>query len=823
MRQHLKSAFGRIAHKVVNGLTQQSSKVVGEAGTVEHALVALCRRAATEAVVLLENDGTLPLASGTKVALFGRVQQDWFTVGYGSGGDVKPPYRVSLLEALSADGEISLDADLASVYRSWCAENVPDEGYWGNWPRHFEEMPLEAGLVDGAADRADVAVIVLGRAAGEDRESVLEPGSYYLTDAERHMLDAVIARFDRTVVVVNTGNVMDLSWAQGYGDRLSALVLAWQGGMESAHALADVLTGRISPSGRLTSTIAGRYEDYPSAGHFGDRHHSNYAEDVYVGYRYFETFARDAVQFPFGHGLSYTTFSMSTTGCEVADGEVVVDVDVTNVGTHHTAQQVVQLYFQAPAAAPLGTPARALGAFAKTTDLAPGDTQHLQLRFPVAEMASYDDSGATGVRSAWVLQAGDHEFFLGSDVRTAEHVGSHTVDAQRVVRQLEEACAPAEPFRRMAARPGPDGVAALGWEDTPVRTVDLAQRILDTMPEAVSPSTTKAWTLDDVAQGATSLTEFVAHLSLDELESLSRGDIRMNSPLGAPGNAGVLGGVSESLRAKGVPPVTCTDGPSGIRLSTQTALLPCGTALASTWNTDLVRNLAAEHGREMLAKGSDVLLSPGMNIHRDPLCGRNFEYFSEDPLITGRMGAAVVLGVQSQGVSACPKHFATNNQETNRSKHDSRVSERALREIYLRGFEVCIEEARPHTIMTSYNKVNGVWAHYNHELVTTILRDQWGFDGMVMTDWWMQPSKDPNFPALWDSAYRVRAQVDVLMPGSTITGMRRGRDRSLLASHARPGGVSLGEMQRTAANVLRFILVSQPFTAREGNTPDRPS
>jgi len=624
-----------------------------------------------------------------------------------------------------------------------------------------------------------------------------------------------MARFERTVVVVNAGNVMDRSWAEPYGDRLSALILAWQGGMESAQALADVLVGVTTPSGRLTSTIARRYEDYPSAGNFGNRHHSNYVEDVYVGYRFFETFAREAVLFPFGHGLSYTSFSHTNVLCDVTDGEVRVGVDVTNLGARFTAKDVVQLYSRAPGGA-LGAPERSLAAFAKTGKLAPGDTQRVELRFPVTDMASYDDGGATGHRSAWVLQPGRYDFLLGRDVRSAELIGSHEVEHLVKVTQLEEACAvaPESGFQRMVRSHTVDDKLGLCWEDVPVRSVDLRRRILDSLPEVLPVTSSRTLSLDDIADGAAPLEEFVAQLTPEELEALSRGDIGMNSPLGAPGNAGVLGGVSESLRTQGVPPVTCTDGPSGIRLSAYAALLPCGTALASTWNVDLVRSLAAEHGREMVKKGSDVLLSPGMNIHRDPLCGRNFEYFSEDPLVTGRMGAAVVSGVQSQGVSACPKHFAANNQETNRNKSDSRVSERALREIYLKGFEICIREANPHTIMTSYNKVNGVWAHYNHELTTTILRDQWNWDGMVMTDWWMQPSRDPDFLDLWDSAYRVRAQVDVLMPGSTISGLRRGRDRSLLASLARPDGVTLAELQRTAVNVLRFVMRSQPFTRR---------
>lgn len=815
MRQFVKTVVGRVTHRVVNGLTQQSTTIVNTDTSVEPALADLCRQSAAEGIVLLTNDGTLPLGSGTRVALFGRVQNDWFTVGYGSGGDVKPPYRHSFAGALGGVPSISLDEELAAAYSTWSNANAPDEGYWGNWPRHFPEMPLNSHLVDGAATRCDVAVIVVGRAAGEDRENALEPGSYYLTGDERRMCDAVMARFERTVVVVNTGNVMDMSWAEPYGDRLSALVLAWQGGMESAQALADVLVGVTTPSGRLTSTIARQYEDYPSAGNFGNRHHSNYVEDVYVGYRYFETFAADAVLFPFGHGLSYTSFSHTGVQCDVTNGEVHVGVDVTNLGASCTAKEVVQLYFRSPGGA-LGAPERSLAAFAKTGELAPGDCERVELSFLITDMASYDDGGVTGHRSAWVLQSGRYDFHLGRDVRSAELIGSHEVEHLQMVTQLEEACAvaPESRFQRMVRTHTVDDTSGLRWEDVPVRSVDLRQRIQNSLPEALSTTSFQTLTLDDIADGVAPLEEFVAQLTPEELEALSRGDIGMNSPLGAPGNAGVLGGVSEALRTQGVPPVTCTDGPSGIRLSAYAALLPCGTALASTWNVDLVRSLAAEHGREMAKMGSDVLLSPGMNIHRDPLCGRNFEYFSEDPLITGRMGAAVVAGVQSQGMSACPKHFAANNQETNRNKSDSRVSERALREIYLKGFEICIREANPHTIMTSYNKVNGVWAHYNHELTTTILRDEWGWDGMVMTDWWMQPSRDPDFPDLWDSAYRVRAQVDVLMPGSTISGLRRGRDRSLLASLARPEGVTLAELQRTAVNVLRFVMRSQPFARR---------
>ena len=279
----------------------------------------------------------------------------------------------------------------------------------------------------------------------------------------------------------------------------------------------------------------------------------------------------------------------------------------------------------------------------------------------------------------------------------------------------------------------------------------------------------------------------------------------MNSPLGAEGNAGVFGGVLQSLRDKGVKPIVTTDGPSGIRLKASCSLLPIGSLLSSTWNEALLSEVYKKVGEEMKDRGSDVLLAPGMNIHRNPLCGRNFEYFSEDPLLSGKSAAAVVRGLQSAAVSACPKHFACNNQETNRTKNDSRVSERALREIYLKNFEICIKESSPLNIMTSYNKVNSVWSHYNYDLCTQILRNEWHYEGNVITDWWMQKSKSPEFPEMRDNAYRVRAQVDVLMPGGERVGKRK-PDGTLLKTYNKPDGITLGELQRTAKNVLKTVL-----------------
>lgn len=797
--------------KVVSSMThallsQSTTSVLDEDRRVDPEFVRRNRALAARGTVLLRNDGTLPLEQGAEVALFGRTQKDWIAVGYGSGGDVNAPYVTNLVDSLREGGVVQVDEKLASGYEAWSAEYPADPGQaWGQWPRHFPEPQLEEAAVREAAQRSSTAVVVIGRAAGEDRDNVLEPGAYYLTDAEKQLLSQVTSAFEKTVVLIDTGNVIDLSWLEDYP--LAAVLLAWSGGMEGGRAVADVLTGVVEPGGRLTDTIARRYEDYPSAGHFGDPEVTEYVEDVFVGYRYFETFAPEQVLFPFGYGLGYTTFDFDPAGVSLDGGIVAVPTTVTNTG-QRTGSEVVQVYVQAPDGI-LSTPARSLAAFARTAELEPGRSQQLPLSFPLDELASFDDSGATGHRSAWVLEAGEYRVFVGPDVRRAEPAGSLLLGEQRVVRQLEEVAAvrPEHVFERMVRRRGEDGSAQVAWEPVPTATVDLAQRILDRLPPVLEPVDDPGAHFKDLAAGLLTLEEFVARLSPEELASLAYGDIVMDSPLGVPGNAGALGGVTETLRARGIPSVTTTDGPSGLRLAAFAALLPCGTALASSWDPQAVRELAALHGQEMLRKGSDMVLSPGMNIHRDPLCGRNFEYFSEDPVLTGAMGAAIVAGVQSQGVSACPKHFAANNQETQRNVNDSRVSERALREIYLRAFEIVVRDAAPQNLMTSYNRINGVWGHYHYDLVTTVLRGEWGYEGNVISDWWMRSAQDPLFPALRDSAYRVRAQVDVLMPGSEVH-FGTTREDAIIDSYEAPDGITLGEMQRTASNVLRYLLRS---------------
>jgi beta-glucosidase len=784
-------------------LSQAINKpVIGEP-FVNEDMFDVCRRAAGEGIVLLKNNGVLPLRKQEEVAFFGRVQHDYFYVGYGSGGDVRAPYRISPLDAITARDDIRYNRALAQTYRTWCKENAPFEGVWGMWPTCFEEMPLSLETVVGAAQTSRKAVIFLGRAMGESMDNKLKKGCYYLSDPERQLLDTVTSVFSDVVVVIDAGNIIDLHWTKEYGSRIGAIVYAFQGGMEAGHAVVDVLYGDSNPCGKLTDTIALRYRDYPTSQNFGKAAYNCYEEDIYVGYRYFETFLPNKVLYPFGFGLSYTTFRLDTVYAE-AESRCLLDVTVTNTGSR-AGKEVVQIYINPPQGL-LGKPVRNLIAFQKTRLLAPGECQTLSFDIDPKQFASYDDSGITGNPYCYVLEAGDYDIYVGTDVRHAEKQATWRCGELQVAQQLSSQAGAAAEFARMKPAAGENGKIELTFEPVPLGAADLKADIEENIPAAVPMVGDAGIRFDDVRSGSASLDDFVAQLHIKDLDAITRGEGKMESPLGIEGNAGALGGVTEHLRKLGIPPIITTDGPAGIRIRHYASLLPCGTALACTWNTALIEELGGFFGREMAQTGADILLGPGMNIHRDPLCGRNFEYFSEDPHVSGKIAAAMVRGIQSvSGRSACPKHFACNNQEWMRSRNDSRLSERALREIYLKGFEICVKESAPKTLMTSYNKINGVWGHYHYALVTNILRKEWGFGGLVITDWWMQPSRDPNFPALRNDAYRVRAQVDVLMPGGQNHVNGQG-DGSLEESYLASGGITLGELQRCAKNVLRLCL-----------------
>ena len=782
-----------------NGLSQSATDRDGEKKTVTPGMPELLRRAAADGAVMLENNGILPLKGGTRVALFGITGYESHYVGYGSGGDVNRPYAVSFADGIKNCDRLTLDPTIESIYREWNKKNPINNGFWGHWPFYFPEMPLDNTTVENARNKNEVAVAVIGRAAGESRDCKLQKGSYYLADDEIAMLDVLAEEFDDIVILLNIGGIFDMSWIEKYKKVIGAILIVWQGGMEGGNAAADLLCGKAYPSGRLTDTIAKRYENYPSSANFGGKDFNEYKEDIYVGYRYFETFAKSKVLYPFGYGLGYTEFEISANTVEKSNEKFIFNVSVKNMG-NTIGREVVQLYLSKPCGK-LGNPEKILVAFVKTAELKSGESETIELIVETNQLASYDES-----KSAYIIESGKYEFFLGKSIRENEAVFTFEQAEDEIDCQCVQASAPIENLEVMSAYEY-NGKRIIKNRKARTKEYDLGKRILENLPEEIPQTGDKGFKLADVKSGKITMEQFVAQLNNNELEAISRGDYVMNSPLGAKGNAGAFGGVLQSLRAKGIKPVITTDGPSGIRLSACCSLLPIGTLLACSFDPQLVEKVYSAVADEMFAKGSDVLLAPGMNIHRNPLCGRNFEYYSEDPYLTGKIAAAAVKGIQSHGASACPKHFACNNQEFRRNMNDSRLSERALREIYLKGFEICVREARPKNIMTSYNRINSVYGHYNYELCTAILRNEWGYKGNVITDWWMKNEKSPEFPPIRNQAYRVRAQVDVLMPGGGRIP-RRKPDGTLLESLGKEGGITLGELQRTACNVLRAVIDS---------------
>ena len=788
-----------------NALVQELNTVQGEkyqtAGIGE-----VIREAAAEGIVLLKNNGVLPFSQKDTVSVFGRCQYNYFYVGYGSGGDVHPAYKVSLISALR-ESTVNINEKLAAYYEAWCnkEENIPYDGFWGRWPTCYEEMPLRKEMVTYASVCSNAAVIVIGRAAGEDRENKLSPGSYYLTETEKRNLDLICGAFERVIIVMDCGNIIDMSWTQKYADKIKAILWAWQGGQESGNAVADVLSGKVCPSGKLSDTIAKTYEDYPSSKNFGNRDYNFYEEDIFVGYRYFETFCEDKALYPFGFGLSYTDFDIKVSGFSANDGTVHIEAEVTNTGKV-CGKEVVQVYASVPQGK-LGKAKKSLVAFRKTKLLSPGEKETLSFDIDEYSYSSYDDMGITGNKSCYVLEKGVYRFYIGNSVKASSVAGEYELKNDKVIKTLCEVCSVKEPFQRITAFEK-DGKIMQVKSVVEKGSRNLRERIIASLPEEIGYKGNKGYKLKDVKDGKVSLDDFISQLSVEELEGLTRGEGAMDSKLGIAGNAGAFGGITPVLREKyGVPPVITSDGPAGIRIKSYCALLPCGSALASTWDTELIKKLLTLVSEEMEHYHVDVLLSPGMNIHRNPLCGRNFEYFSEDPVLTGECAAAAVNGIQSKGASACPKHFACNNQEVNRNHNDSRVSERALREIYLKGFEIVVKKAKPENIMTSYNKVNGVWSHYNYDLVQTVLRNEWGYDGNVMTDWWMRKSVSPEFPLIRDNAYRIRAGVDVLMPGNmSHVSAEYQSDGTVIPVTGLEGGLTRAEIERTAKHVLKFVL-----------------
>ncbi|SFC40969.1 glycoside hydrolase family 3 protein [Butyrivibrio sp. YAB3001] len=761
------------------------------------------REAAAEGIVLLKNDkNALPFAKGTKIAVFGRSQMNYYKSGTGSGGMVNVDYVVGIYEALEKSEHVSVNKNVRKAYEKFVSENPFDHGVgWAAEPWFQKEMPLDDELVKKASKESDAAVFIIGRTAGEDQDNKNEQGSFLLTDEEIASLKKVCKAFDRTIVLLNVGNIIDMKWVNEINPE--AVLYVWQGGQEGGNAVLDVLCGDVNPSGKLSDTIAADIYDYPSTEFFGSDTRNYQVEDVYVGYRYFETFDKESVLYPFGFGLSYTSFGIETDGFKYdkKDG-VKVDALVTNKGDV-PGKEVVQVYVEAPQGI-LGKPARVLCGFAKTDVLKPSESQKISFDIPKYWMASYDDGGVTGNKSAYVLEDGDYKIFVGSDVRSAELAGEFSIAKTEAVYQCEEAYAPVQAFDRLL--PVFDGNGYLKvFEDAPTRTLDPNKKRKDRLPKAEKYTGDKGYKLKDVEEGKVTMEKFIAQLSDEDLCAMVRGE-GMCSPKVTAGIAGAFGGVTDKLSGFGIPVAGCSDGPSGIRMDcgTHAFSLPNGTCLACSFNEEINERLFSYEALDLRRHRIDALLGPGMNIHRSPLNGRNFEYFSEDPLLTGKLVSAQLRGMHKYDVTGVIKHFAGNTQELNRHNVNNIVSERALREIYLKGFEIAVREGGARAIMSTYGPVNGIWTASSYDLLTTILRNEWGYDGIVMTDWWAMGNDEAGAPGSYQNvSSQVRAQNDLNMVNTSAELNSGGDD---LMDALEKGRLSRAELARSAANILRFLL-----------------
>ena len=723
----------------------------GERMTACKEHITLSKEAAKEGMVLLKNkESLLPFSTGTRLALFGKATFDYVKGGGGSG-DVTVSYIKNLYDGLKELEEtVQIFEDTASFYR----ENIKNQYAAKKEPGMTAEPELPEELCKKARAFTDTAVISICRFSGEgwDRTStydkkkaenpLFEEGDFYLSYAEHEMITLVKKYFDNIVVVMNVGGMVDTDWFVN-DEKIKAVLMAWQGGMEGGTAAAELLFGIGTPSGKLSDTFAKRLEDYPSTCNFHESDdYVDYTEDIYVGYRYFETIpgAADKVNYPFGFGLSYTTFQWTVLSAAAENNIVSVQADVTNTGKY-SGKEVLQLYGSAPQGV-LGKAAKSLVAFEKTRLLAPGETQRLFLSFPLNALASYDDLGKVR-ESAYILEEGEYTFYLGNSVHNTEKLPLvYTLPETLITEQLTAKLVPTSLKERMTSdgtmeplpQSEPNDPNYSAMPRTPIEVSDgMAPEIRYRAPRNLwtNPYKDGVRPLKDVADGSLSLDDFIAQMTNEELAHLLGGQ-----PNTSVANTFGIGNLPEY----GVPNIMTADGPAGLRITPEcginTTAFPCSTLLACSWNRDIVYRVGMAAAKEVKENNIAMWLTPAINIHRSPLCGRNFEYYSEDPYLTGVLAGEMVKGIQSQHVSASVKHFAFNNKETNRRNSDSRVSERAAREIYLKAFEIIVKEAKPWCIMSSYNIVNGHRTSECHDLLTGILREEWGYDGVVTTDWW---------------------------------------------------------------------------------------
>lgn len=735
--------------------------------------LALARRAASEGMVLLKNDrSVLPLDREKTVALFGRNQTDTFK----GGGGAADLWAVPVLPFASGMEELgNVYAPLLKKYRAYSEANHDKtlNKIWAKYTFSLPEVPLTREEVSLAASSCETAVIFLGRFAGESIDLSDTPGEYRITDSEEEMLRLVTEYFKNTVLVLNLPGLMDLSFVEKY--HIDAILQAFLPGIEAGHAIADVLYGTVTPCGKLPDTWAGTLAEYPTNEDFATER-IIYSEDIYMGYRYFDTFEKD-VMYPFGYGLSYTSFSIKPVSAAVNKTTITIQVSVTNTGSC-SGREIVQCYLSVPEQE-LEQPYQILCGFEKTSTLMPGQEELLTIQIHLFDFTSYSETLA-----AYLLEKGTYILRAGSNSRDTAPICRISIDETVIYRQVKNRLVP--PVTINPLKKNKQKIPAENIMDLPelipdfsdFRTIVIAEpRQYTELPK------TAACTFADVLSGKNSPEELAALISDEDLALMLTGDGDVKRR-----EAGLLpdepvawgeGSHSHPLHELGIPSSTMQDGPAGVRASsffpvlppeeelhgTDCIAYPCATLLAATWDRSLMREIGEAISVDLDRYNFNGLCAPGVNLHRNPLCGRNFEYFSEDPWLSAQMAVGMILGVEKNrdgspsGRYAVLKHFACNESEQYRLESDSIVSERCLRELYLRAFELVIQEANPLSVMTSYNILNGTYASANYDLLTGILRTEWNYTGWVMTDWDVHA----------DPTDCLKAGIDIVMPGRYVT------------------------------------------------------
>lgn len=767
------------------------------------------RRAAAEGIVLLKNDGLLPLKQGDKVALFGGAAVATVKGGTGSG-DVNEREVVNVYQGFADAGLTLTNREwldgFAEVYkkartdwRDMILEKL--EGSEGMrlldiYSANVFHMPAGAPIEESHLVGTAAVFYVIGRTAGEAADRFDERGDYSLTLQEREELTYLSAHCDNLAVVINTGGIIDLQEILALSN-LKALIYMAQPGMEGGHALADIVTGAATPCGKLTDTWAVSYDDYPNSATFshknGNVQKEYYEEGIYVGYRYFDSFGKKAA-YSFGFGLSYTDFQIKAEALAVGEGDanrIVLRASVTNTGARYGGREVVQVYASCPQS-DREKEYRRLCGFAKTGLLQPGESGQVEIIFDAKSLASYDEA-----QSAWVLDEGSYGIWVGNSLESARLSAVLVVEKETVIEKVSAVCPLQETLSEISCPRELRMEREEAWQRLAEEEALPQYRF---SPEArQTPAAPESGTMKQARAMAETLTDgqlidmVIGEISKGQGQALGAAGIMV------PGSAGETSGCLEA--EYGVPGVSMADGPAGLRLMKSYEVdrktgevysegilgalegglfasgathedadiyyqyctaIPVGTLLAQTWDTALLEEVGSAVAEEMQEFGVAWWLAPGMNIHRNPLCGRNFEYYSEDPVVSGQMAAAITRGVQRvPGAGTTIKHFACNNQEDNRMGSDSIVSERALREVYLRGFEIAVKTAQPMAMMTSYNLINGVHSANSRDLCTQAARMEWGFAGIIMTDW--TTTSERGGSEAWRCAW---AGNDLIMPGS---------------------------------------------------------